>query len=187
MLVIALNLIAASDLLKQKGGPDAHRFDDLCEPDESFAVAPFRPVCGPLSRRPQSQDVQKLRPAPKAPDSLLVFLANNFSLPAMTVAKLHKACWRIELFFKWMKQRLRIKSFLGTSPNAVKTQIWIAVSTYLLVAIVKKRLGIEPPLYTILQIPSVSLFEKTSPLQAFQRPERATGTPPSHKQLLLLE
>jgi len=76
------------------------------------------------------------------------------------VAKLYKARWMIELFFKWIKQHLRIKAFLGTTPNAVKTQIWIAISTYLLVAILKKRLRIELPLYTILQILSVSLFEK---------------------------
>ena len=90
----------------------------------------------------------------------LVFLTNNFQLPAQTIAALYKARWHIELFFKWIKQHLRIKSFYGTSPNAVKTQIWIAISTYLLVAILKKELGLSQSLYTILQILSISLFEK---------------------------
>ena len=97
----------------------------------------------------------------------LVFLTNNFQLPAQTIATLYKARWRIELFFKWIKQHLRIKAFYGTSPNAVKTQIWIAISTYLLVAITKKELGLTQSLYTILQILSISLFEKTPILSAF--------------------
>ena len=95
----------------------------------------------------------------------LVFLTNNFSLPALTIAELFRCRWKIELFFKWIKQHLRIKAFYGTSENAVKTQIWIAVSTYLLVAIVKKMLKIELSLYTILQILSVTLFEKMPILQ----------------------
>jgi transposase len=96
-----------------------------------------------------------------------VFLTNNFTLPALVIVRLYKARWQIELFFKWIKQHLRIKAFYGTSENAVKTQIWIAVSIYVLVAIVKKRLGLDQSLYTILQILSVSLFEKTPILQAF--------------------
>jgi len=96
-----------------------------------------------------------------------IFLTNNFVLPSLTIAQLYKARWRVELFFKWIKQHLRIKAFYGTSQNAVKTQIWIAVSAYVLVAIVKKRLGLKQSLYTILQILSVTLFEKTPILQAF--------------------
>ncbi len=99
---------------------------------------------------------------------VLVFLTNDFSLPALTIAELYKARWQIELFFKWIKQHLRIKVFFGTSANAVKTQIWIAVCVYLLIAITKKRLKIEQSLYTILQILSVSVFEKMPLLQAFQ-------------------
>ncbi|HBH86579.1 MAG TPA: IS4 family transposase, partial [Syntrophaceae bacterium] len=95
----------------------------------------------------------------------LVFLSNNFLLPALTIAQLYKQRWQVELFFKWIKQNLRIKSFHGTSENAVKTQIWIAVSVYLIVAIIKKRLNIPESLYTILQVLSVSLFERTSMLQ----------------------
>ena len=90
----------------------------------------------------------------------LVFLTNQFALPAATICALYKSRWQVELFFKWIKQHLRIKQFFGTSENAVKTQIWIAVSVYVLVAIVKKRLKLEASLYTLLQILSVTLFEK---------------------------
>ncbi len=90
----------------------------------------------------------------------LVFLTNNFMLSALTIAELFRCRWQIELFFKWIKMHLRIKAFYGTSENAVKTQIWIAISVYVLVAIIKKRLGINHSLYTILQILSASIFEK---------------------------
>ncbi len=96
-----------------------------------------------------------------------VFLTNNFTLAPLTIAKLYRARWRVELFFKWIKQHLRIKAFYGTSENAVKTQVWIAIAVYVLVAIAKKRLGLEQSLYTILQVLSVTLFEKTPVLQAF--------------------
>ena len=98
----------------------------------------------------------------------LTFLTNNFTLPALTIAQIYKQRWKVELFFKWIKQHLRIKAFYGTSENAVKTQIWIAVSVYVLVAIVRKRLELETSLYQILQILSVTLFEKTPILQALQ-------------------
>ncbi len=98
----------------------------------------------------------------------LVFITNNFTLPALTIAELYRCRWQVELFFKWIKQHLRIKSFYGTSKNAVKTQIWIAISIYVLVAIVKKELKIDLSLYTILQILSVSLFEKIPILQALK-------------------
>jgi transposase len=91
----------------------------------------------------------------------LRFLTNNFTLPARTIADIYRQRWQVELFFKWIKQHLRIKAFYGTSENAVKTQIWIAVSIYVLVAIVRKRLGLEASLYQILQILSLTLFEKT--------------------------
>ena len=96
------------------------------------------------------------------------FLTNNFTLPALTIAQIYKTRWQVELFFKWIKQHLRIKAFYGTSENAVKTQIWIAVSVYILVAIIRKRLAVEASLYQILQILSVTLFEKTPILQALQ-------------------
>jgi len=101
-------------------------------------------------------------------DKRLVFLTNNFSLAATTIAALYKARWQIELFFKWIKQHLRIKAFFGTSENAVRSQIWIAVSVYVLVAIIKKRLGLEHSLHTILQILSLSSFEKTPIFQLFR-------------------
>jgi hypothetical protein len=120
-------------------------------------------------------------------DKRLVFLTNDFVLPATTITALYKSRWQIELFFKWIKQHLRIKTFYGTSQNAVKAQIWIAVSVYLLVAIVKKRLGIELPLYTILQILSVSIFEQTSLVQLFSQTDYKTLQPPCPNQLLLFE
>jgi hypothetical protein len=98
----------------------------------------------------------------------LTFLTNNFDLPALTIALIYKCRWQVELFFKWIKQHLRIKAFFGTSENAVKTQIWIAVSAYVLVAIVRKRLALGSSLYQILQILSITLFEKTPILQALQ-------------------
>lgn len=105
----------------------------------------------------------------KDPESgkTLVFLTNNFALPAATICALYKARWQVELFFKWIKQHLRIKKFYGTSENAVKSQIWIAVSVYVLVAIVKKRLNLDASLYTLLQIFSLTLFEKMRIQQAF--------------------
>ncbi|MGD0547419.1 MAG: IS4 family transposase [Terracidiphilus sp.] len=99
----------------------------------------------------------------------LVFLTNNFTLPARTIAQIYKQRWQVELFFKWIKQHLRIKAFYGTSENAVKTQIWIAVSIYVLAAIVRKRLKLEASLYQILQILSLTQFEKTPILQALQK------------------
>lgn len=98
----------------------------------------------------------------------LIFLTNNFVLPPLTIAALYKNRWQVELFFKWIKQHLRIKKFLGNSENAVKTQIWCAVSTYVLIAIVKKELQINASLYTLLQILSVSVFERTELSSAFQ-------------------
>ena len=98
-----------------------------------------------------------------------MFLTNNFALPAATIAAIYKQRWQVELFFKWIKQHLRIKAFYGTSENAVKTQIWIAVSVYVLVAIVRKRLELEASLYQILQVLSLTLFEKTPILRALQQ------------------
>ena len=99
-------------------------------------------------------------------------MINHFTLPAALICDLYKSRWQVELFFKWIKQHLRIKQFYGTSDNAVRTQIWIAVSVYVLVAIVKKRLGLEASLYTLLQVFSVTLFEKMPMSQAF--PESTT-------------
>jgi len=100
-------------------------------------------------------------------DMRLIFLSNNFQLPALTIADLYRARWQVELFFRWIKQHLRIKAFYGTSENAVKTQVWVALSVYVLVAILKKQLGLELSPYKILQILSVTIFEKTPILQVF--------------------
>lgn len=118
-------------------------------------------------------------------DKQLVFLTNNFDLPALTIAQLYRCRWQVELFFKWIKQHLRIKKFYGTTENAVKTQIWIAISVYVLVAIVKKRLKIEASLYTILQILSLTLFEKTSLNQLLKNNENQTCDTQEDNQLNL--
>lgn len=117
----------------------------------------------------------------------LVFLTNNFVLDALTIAKLYKCRWQVELFFKWIKQHLRIKAFYGTSENAVKTQIWIAISVYVLVAIVKKELKLERSLHEILQVLSVTLFEKTPLFQALSQESTNKGHGDRHNQLTLFD
>lgn len=133
-------------------------------------------LSGPKSSRLYPEPLRKIAYCDPETNQRFVFLTNNFALPALTIAGLYKSRWQIELFFKWIKQHLRIKAFFGTSDNAVKTQIWIAISVYVLVAIVKKELGIDRSLYEILQILSLTLFEKTPLFQAltaatFQNPE----------------
>jgi len=125
----------------------------------------------------------------KDPDTgkRLVFLTNNFILPAFTITELYRCRWQVELFFKWIKQHLRIKVFFGTSENAVKTQIWIAVSVYVLVAIVRKRLGLDASLYQILQILSLTLFEKTPILQALQASDSQEELLDPGNQLILFD
>jgi IS4 transposase len=115
----------------------------------------------------------------------LVFLTNDFSLPPESIALLYKQRWQVELFFRWIKQHLRIKAFFGTSENAVKTQVWIAISVYVLVAIVKKRLHLRQSLYTILQILSISVFEKEPLIQILTNYERSGLLPEPDKQLNL--
>lgn len=133
---------------------------------------------GPL-RRVRYHDVEQ--------DRRLVFLTNNFELPALTIALLYKSRWKVELFFKWIKQHLRIKVFFGTSENAVKTQIWTAVSIYVLIAILKKRLRLDPSLYQILQVLSVTLFEKVPILQAFDAAKSQEKSDPIYNQLNLFD
>lgn len=118
-------------------------------------------------------------------DKTLIFLTNNFALPALTIAQLYRCRWQVELFFKWIKQNLRIKNFYGTSKNAVKTQIWIAISVYVLVAILKKRLNIPASLYTILQILSVSVFERIPLLELLTETTLAVEISDSQNQLNL--
>jgi hypothetical protein len=115
------------------------------------------------------------------------FLTNNFILPAVTIAQIYKCRWQVELFFKWIKQHLRIKAFYGTSENAVKTQIWTAVSVYVLVAIIRKRLALDASLYQILQILSVTLFERTPILRALQAPDSEDESDDFSNQLILFD
>jgi hypothetical protein len=116
---------------------------------------------------------------------VLVFLTNNFDLPALVIAQLYKLRWRVELFFKWIKQNLRIKHFFGTSDNAVKTQVWIAVCVYVLVAILRKELGVELSLSQMLQVLSVNVFEQVPMAELFAKSASYTETPDPHNQLML--
>jgi hypothetical protein len=141
----------------------------------------------PLSAQGYPAPLRRIRFKDPKSGKRLVFLTNNFTLPALTITELYRRRWEIEIFFKWIKQHLRIKAFYGTSENAVKTQIWIAISTYLLVAILKKRLDLKQSLYTILQILSISLFEKIPIQQAFSEESRAFGLNLDRNQLKLFE
>jgi hypothetical protein len=142
---------------------------------------------GYLSRRHYPAQLRRIRFKDPATGKTLVFLTNRFTLPTATICALYKARWHVELFFKWIKQHLRIKRFYGTSENAVKSQIWIAVSVYVLVAIVKKRLQLDASLYTLLQILSVTVFEKMPVQQAFAGRAYTTDTTQSDSQLNLFE
>ena len=124
-------------------------------------------LTGFYSLKDYEKPVRRIRFKDPETEKTLVFLTNNFTLPALTITELYRCRWKVELFFKWIKQHLRIKKFYGTSENAVKTQIWTAVSVYVLVAIIKKQLNIEVSLYTLLQVFSVTLFEKIPLNQGF--------------------
>ena len=127
--------------------------------DQSIVLTSFYPA------KDYPEKLRRIHYVDKETEQNLVFLTNCFTLPAITIAHLYKCRWQVELFFKWIKQHLRIKAFFGTTENAVKTQIWIAISVYVLVAIIKRQLNLDLTLYTILQILSVTLFEKVSILQ----------------------
>ena len=116
---------------------------------------------------------------------MLVFLTNNFDLPALVIAQLYKLRWRVELFFKWIKQNLRIKHFFGTSDNAVKTQVWIAVCVYVLVAILRKELGLELSLSQMLQVLSVNVFEQVPLVELFAKTQSQDDLLDSPNQLML--
>jgi hypothetical protein len=132
---------------------------------------------GFYSRKAYPDKLRRIRYFDTNQNKRLVFLTNNFTLPALTIAQLFQSRWQIEIFFKWIKQHLRIKAFYGTTENAVKTQIWIAITVYVLVAIIKKQLKIDLSLYTMLQILSVTLFEKTPILEALSviQPQELKG------------
>ena len=142
-------------------------------------------LVNPVPRKGYPEKLRRIRYFDVQTQKRLVFLTNNFSLPPLTIAQLYRSRWQVELFFKWIKQHLRIKKFYGTSINALKTQIWIAISVYVLVAIVKKELHLEGSLYRMLQICSVSIFEKTPILQALSMTEDQSTLDHLCKQLIL--
>jgi len=142
-------------------------------------------LVNPVPRKGYPEKLRRIRYRDALTDQRLVFLTNNFSLPPLTIAQLYRSRWQVELFFKWIKQHLRIKKFYGTSTNALKTQIWIAISVYVLVAIVKKELQLEGSLYRMLQICSVSIFEKTPILEALSLSDDQTNLDHLCKQLIL--
>ena len=142
-------------------------------------------LANPVPRAGFPDKLRRIRYFDSQQERPLVFLTNNFTLPPLTVAQLYRSRWQVELFFKWIKQHLRIRKFYGTSENALKTQIWIAISVYVLVAIVKKQLKLEGSLYRILQILSVTLFEKTPILEALSLSDCETELTTPCKQLIL--
>ncbi len=144
-------------------------------------------LTGFYSTKDYPEPLRRIRYYDVENDKRIIFLTNNFDLPALTIAQLYKARWKVELFFKWIKQHLRIKAFYGTSENAVKTQIWIAISVYVLVAILKKKLGLSQSLYTILQVLSVTLFEKIPVLQAISDIHYELEPDDNYKQLTLFD
>jgi hypothetical protein len=165
----AMHQTGAFFVTRAKRGMDARRVYSassdrrngvIC--DQTIALNGFYPS------KDYPEHLRRIRFYDKEIDKTLIFLTNNTVLPPLTVAALYKSRWQVELFFKWIKQHLRIKKFLGNSENAVKTQIWCAVSTYVLIAIIKKELKLDESLYTILQILSISVFEKTLISQALQ-------------------
>jgi len=143
-------------------------------------------VTGFYTRKDYPEKLRRIHYYDAQTKKRFIFLTNNFTLPAIVIAKLYKCRWQVELFFKWIKQHLRIKAFYGTSENAVKTQIWIAISVYVLVAIVKKKLKLDRSLYTILQILSVTQFEKTPILQVLSSQNYENDDADADNQLNLL-
>ena len=144
-------------------------------------------LAGPKTSRLYPDPLRRISFYDAENDRRFVFLTNNFALSALTIAKLYKCRWQVELFFKWIKQNLHIKSFYGTSDNAVKTQVWIAISVYVLVALVKKELGLERSLSEILQILSLTLFEKTPVFQALSEQKSRDSDPLFSNQLCLFD
>ena len=144
-------------------------------------------LTGLYQRKDYPEKLRRVKYYDAETDLTFVFLTNNFNLPALTVAQLYRSRWQVELFFKWIKQHLRIKSFYGTSENAVKTQIWIAISVYVIVAILKKQLRLPYSLYTILQVLSVSVFERIPLYQLFTRTNYKTENTMSCNQLNLFD
>ena len=171
---------------RAKQGMDARRVYSSATQRDTGVICDQRVMLnGFYSAKAYPEHLRRVRFKDSSAGKTLVFLTNNTALPALTIAALYKSRWQVELFFKWIKQHLRIKRFLGTSENAVKTQIWCAVATYVLIAIVKKELQLDASLYTCLQILSVSVFEKTEISSAFQ-PDRSQPEPSAAPNQLIL-
>jgi len=167
--LFALHQTGAFFVTRAKHGMNAHRVYSM-KVDRSTGIICDQRIAldGFYISQDYPEQLRRIRFKDPETGKTLVFLTNNTTLPALTIAALYKSRWQVELFFKWIKQHLRIKRFIGNSENAVKTQIWCAVATYVLIAIVKKELQINASLYTLLQILSVSVFEKSQLQQALQ-------------------
>jgi Transposase DDE domain/Domain of unknown function (DUF4372) len=166
--LFTLHQAGAFFVTRAKRGMDARRVYSMPVDRHSGMICDQRIVLnGFYVSRNYPEQLRRIRFKDPASGKTLVFLTNNTVLPALTIAALYKSRWQVELFFKWIKQHLRIKRFIGNSENAVKTQIWCAISTYVLIAIIKKELQLDASLYTLLQILSVSVFERTPLSQAF--------------------
>jgi uncharacterized protein DUF4372/DDE family transposase len=184
----AMHQAGAFFVTRAKQGMDARRVYSSPTQRSTSVICDQRVMLnGFYSAKAYPEHLRRVRFKDPESGKTLVFLTNNTVLPALTIAALYKGRWQVELFFKWIKQHLRIKRFLGTSENAVKTQIWCAVATYVLIAIVKKELQLNASLYTCLQILSVSIFEKTELSCALQpdRSQREVATPAN--QLILFD
>ena len=184
----AMHQAGAFFVTRAKHGMDARRvYSSPTQRDTGVICDQHVMLNGFYSAKAYPEHLRRIRFKDPESGKSLVFLTNNTALPALTIAALYKSRWQVELFFKWIKQHLRIKRFLGTSENAVKTQIWCAVSTYVLIAIVKKELHLEASLYTCLQILSVSVFEKTQ-LSCALQPDRSPPEPSiAANQLILFD
>ncbi len=183
--LFALHQAGAFFVIRAKRGMDARRVYSM-PVDRSTGVICDQRIAlnGFYIAHDYPEQLRRIRFKDPESSKTLVFLTNNTALPALTIAALYKSRWQVELFFKWIKQHLRIKRFLGTSENAVKTQIWCAVATYVLIAIVKKELHLDASLYTCLQILSVSVFEKTEVSCALQPDRSQTDQPIATTQLI---
>ncbi len=144
-------------------------------------------LTGSRSSKDYPDQIRRVRYRDRERNKTLVFLSNNFNLPALTIAELYRQRWQVELFFKWIKQHLRIKAFYGTSANAVKTQIWVAITVYVLIAVLRERWRIEASLYTMLQILSLTVFEKVNLYQLLRQKDLLERPHEVHKQLNLID
>ena len=183
-----IHLTGAFFVTRAKSNLDASRvYSHPADKQSGILADPSIARNGYVSRKDYPSHLRRIRYRDLDTGKNLVFLTNQFTLPAATICALYKSRWQVELFFKWIEQHLRIKAFYGTSENAVKTQIWIAVSIYLLVAIVKKRLDLPGSLYTLLQVLSVTLFEKMPISQALQQKDHTNPQLTYSNQLILFE